>query len=489
MHAGSTMARPTALFLTIIASLTLGLAVLSAADNWPQFRGPHSGVIADDPALPDSWGVKENIAWKVDVPGVGWGSPIVWDDYLFVTSVISDEPRPKPTLDQEAVMAPHTGGVMQQKPLSTPYRWVLYAIDFKTGKVRWQRDLRKGIPASTKHSKNTYASETPVTDGKRVYVFHASAGLFAVDFQGRIVWSRDVALPEPKTDVVTTGSAILARGQVPKTLAASYFIGLGQAASPALYQNRIFTVADHESHQWFLAAYDTRTGDELWRVNEGKSGEAYGWSTPFVWESGSRTEIITAGNNRVRSYDPDGKLLWELKGMSLNTTPTPFAAHGLLYVSSGYAGDTFRPAYAIRPGANGDISLKPGEASNQYVAWFQPSMASYMPSALVYGDHLYTLYSQGFLTCHEAKTGKQIYGRQRLGMDAGGFTASPWAYNGEIFAASEDGDTYVLKAGPEYKLLHKNSLGEAILATPAIVRGSLIVRTVSSLYRIAKTAK
>src|SRR5262249_46817142 len=152
-----------------------------------------------------------------------------------------------------------------------------------------------------------------------------------------------------------------------------------------------------------------------------------------------------------------GKLLWRLKGMSLNTTPTPFAARGLLYVSSGYAGDTFRPVYAIRPGASGDISLKPNETSNDFVVWSQRSAASYMPSALVYGDCYYTLFSQGFLTCHDPASGRQVFGRQRIDVDAPAFTASPWAYNGKVFATSEDGDTYVIQAGPEFKLLGKNT--------------------------------
>ncbi len=145
--------------------------------------------------------------------------------------------------------------------------------------------------------------------------------------------------------------------------------------------------------------------------------------------------------------------------------------------------------YAIRPGASGDISLKEGETHNQFVVWSQQTAATYMPSALVYRDLLYSVYSQGFLTCHDAKTGEQRYGRKRIDPAASGFTASPWAYNGKIFAASEDGDTFVIEAGPEYRLVGKNSLGEMIIATPAIVRNSLIVRTVGRLYRIADVSK
>jgi outer membrane protein assembly factor BamB len=212
------------------------------------------------------------------------------------------------------------------------------------------------------------------------------------------------------------------------------------------------------------------------------------WSTPFVWENAMRTEIVFTCGNSICSYDLDGKLLWELGGLSTNTTPTPFAAQGLLFVTSGYPGDIFRPAYAIRPGASGDISLKEEETSNQFVAWSQRQLGTYMPSALVYGDYIYNLYSQGFIQCNEAKTGTSVYSRRRIDLGASGFTASPWAYNGKIFALSEDGDTYVIQPGPEFKLLGKNSLGEMALATPAVVRGNLIMRSVSSLYRIGTTS-
>jgi outer membrane protein assembly factor BamB len=182
----------------------------------------------------------------------------------------------------------------------------------------------------------------------------------------------------------------------------------------------------------------------------------------------------------------NGTLLWELKGMSAIAIPTPLASHGLLFIESGYPGDKLRPVYAIRPGASGDISLKEGESSNQYVAWSDPVLGTYNTSPLVYGDCYYTLIDRGLLSCHDARTGKEVYPRQRVTVDATAFTASPWAYNGKIFALSEDGDTYVMQAGPEFKVLGKNSLNEMTLATPAVANGSLIVRTASKLYRIAR---
>jgi outer membrane protein assembly factor BamB len=259
-------------------------------------------------------------------------------------------------------------------------------------------------------------------------------------------------------------------------------VELGTGASPVVYKDRLFIVNDNTTRS-FMLALDKRTGKELWKVDRDEMGN---WSTPVVWENDRRTEIVTTGTRRVRSYDLDGKLLWELRGMSELTIPSPFVKNGLVYISSGYPGGALRPVYAIRPGAYGDITLKPGETSNEYIAWHQPLLGTYNTSALVYGNYYYTLLDRGFLLCHDARTGTQIYGRQRLSLEGSGFTASPWAYNGKIFLLSEDGDTYVIQAGREFKMLHKNSLAQMPLATPAVLRGSLIVRTHSRLYRIAK---
>jgi outer membrane protein assembly factor BamB len=339
---------------------------------------------------------------------------------------------------------------------------MVYDVDFKTGKIRWGRELHSGLPSIPRHVRNSYASETPVTDGERVYVYFGSIGLVAaLDLNGWPVWTKDTGVFESAQ-------------------------GWGMAASPLLYKDRLYIVNDNKT-QSFIAAFDKRTGDQVWKVNR---DEVEGWSTPTVWENDLRTEIVTAGTRRVRSYGLDGKLLWELTGMSdYGPIPTPFVKHGLVYVSSGYPGSPRRPVFAIRPGASGDISLKPDETSSQSVAWFQPLLGSYQTSALAYGDYYYTLLDRGFLLCHDARTGKQVYGRQRLSADASGFATSPWAYNGKIFALSEDGDTYVVQAGPQFKLLGKNSLNEMAMATPAVMRGSLIIRTQSKLYRIGTGAQ
>jgi outer membrane protein assembly factor BamB len=307
--------------------------------------------------------------------------------------------------------------------------------------------------------KNTYASETPVTDGERVYAHFGHLGTYCLDLDGKLLWSK-------------TWPAYPTR------------YGWGTASSPALHEGRLYLVNDNDENS-YLVALDKTSGKEIWRVAR---QEKSNWSTPYIWDNGQRTEIVTCGTNRVRSYDLDGKLLWELAGMSSIMIPTPFSSGGLLYVTSGYVGDETRPVFAIRPGASGDISLKAGETTNKFIAWFWPQAGPYNPSPLVYGDYYYTLFDRGFLTCHDAKTGKEVYDKQRFEAGAAAFTASPWAYNGKIFCLSEDGDTFVIAGGPEYKLLGKNSLGEMCMATPAVARGSLIVRTQEGLLRIATRA-
>jgi outer membrane protein assembly factor BamB len=433
----------------VVSAVILTWTAAAASNDWPQFRGSSAGVAADDPALPETWSTSENVAWAVDVPGLGWSSPVVWGDQIFITSVISSG---KATPPQKGLFA----GTMLYDA-KVPHRWMVYAIDFATGRVRWERELRNFVPPKPKHLKNSFASETPVTDGERVYVLFADIGLFAFDMQGNLAWAKEMTPMDRE-------------------------FGYGSGASPVVHKNRVYIVNDNEAKS-FVAAYDARTGAELWRIDR---DEESNWSTPFVWEHEQRTEIVTAGTGKVRSYDLDGKLLWELKGMTWINVPTPFARHGLLYISSGWVGDAVRPVYAIRPGASGDISLKEGETANAYITWYQRQLGTYNTSPLVYGDYFYTLFDRGFLACHDARTGKQIYGRQRIAGDTSGFTASPWAYNGRIFVLSEDGDTFVIQAGPEFKVLGKNSLDEMVLATPAVARGSVIIRTQSKLYRIAK---
>jgi len=437
---------------TMTTVILIGVLLTTAAtaqNNWAQFRGPGSLGVAEDPSLPDAWSTTENVAWKTDIPGTGWSSPAVWGDNIFLTSVVSSvagEP-PKKGL--------YFGG--ERKPATDIHQWMVYCVDFKTGKIRWQQEVKKGPPEISRHLKNSYASETPVTDGERVYAYFGNVGLFCFDMKGKLLWSKKWG-----------------------PFATRY--GWGTAASPVLYKDRLYVVNDNDTES-FMVALNAKTGEQIWRVER---EQGTNWATPYVWENAGRTEIITPGTKKVRSYDLNGKTLWEFSGMSSIAIPTPFSRHGLVYIASGYVGDQLRPVYAIKPGASGDISLKPGETSNNFIAWYQPQGGPYNPSPIVYGDYYYTLYDRGLFTCHDAKSGNEVYPKVRIDPGVNAFTSSPWAYNGKIFCLSEDGDTFVIQAGKEFKLLGKNSLDEMCMATPAIVRGSLIIRTASKLYRITK---
>jgi outer membrane protein assembly factor BamB len=306
-------------------------------------------VAADDARLPESWSATENVAWKIAVPGRSWSSPIVSGNHVFVISAVNTK-EPMPTLNAVGTyLARSLGGPMTGNDITKPtdeYMWILYDYDFQTGKLRWFRDVHVAVPSQPTHQKNSFASETPVTDGERVYVYLGYAGLFAFDMNGKPVWSKPMPAKKMRQ-------------------------GWGSAASPVLHNGRLYIVNDNEEGS-FVAAFDARTGTELWRTE--RAGEASNWATPFVWQNALRTEIVTTGSKKVRSYDTGGKLLWELSGMTSIHAVTPFASHGLLFVSSGYFPDSLRPTYAIKPGASGDISLKGEERSNAFVAWSHPTL-------------------------------------------------------------------------------------------------------------------
>jgi outer membrane protein assembly factor BamB len=436
----------------LVLALALALPVLAGAapaEHWPAFRGADAlAVAADDPRLPVSWSATENVAWSVEVPGLGWSSPIVWGDRIFVTTVWSEG------VTEEPKKGLYYGG-NRMKPSEDVHHWVLYCFQLSDGSKCWERDVHAAAPDFPRHLKNTYASETPATDGERVYAYFGNLGVWAFTLDGQEVWHR-------RFDSVTTR------------------FGWGTAASPMVHDGTLFIVNDNDD-QSYLLALDAATGKEKWRVER---DEGSNWATPFVWVHEQRAELITAGTDEVRSYSLDGELLWHFRGMSSISIPQPFAEHGLLYVTSGYIGDQSRPVYAIRPGASGDITLAEGAKSNDHIVWFLPQAGPYNPTPLVYGDLYYTLLDRGFFTAHDAKTGAEVYDKQRIDRGTAAFTASPWAYNGKIFLLSEDGDTYVVEAGPEFQLVGKNSLDEMCMATPAIADGSLILRTRSKLYRI-----
>ena len=465
---------PVVLILTLCAGTT---ADSLENEDWPTFRGADARSIADDdPRLPVTWSTTDNVVWKTSIDGLGWSSPVIWGDRIFVTAVVSageiEEPRmglyfPYGSPSVEPGYPDQKPGEKMERSANV-HQWLVFAIDFESGDIVWQTEVNSEEPTFDRHLKNSYASETPVTDGERVYAYFGNVGIFALDMDGGLVWEKRF---EPNATRM----------------------GWGTAASPVLHEGMLLIVNDNQG-QSFVVALDAATGRERWRVER---DEETNWSTPFVWQNDVRTELVTAGSGRVRSYGIEtGAELWSLGGMSSITIPQPFSEHGLLYVTSGYIADQFRPAYAIRSGAEGDITLQGGQQSNTFIAWSDDSAGPYHPTPLVYGDYYFTLLDRGFFTVHDARTGEVLFfteqqkqtkqPRRRIVVGAGGFTASPWAYNGKIFVLSESGDTYVLDPAEDFAVIATNALDEVAMSSPAIARGSLFVRTRSHLWRLSK---
>ena len=435
----------------ILVTMIIGLQA-EETTNWPQFRGPGARGVAKGKGLPTTWSTTENVKWCVPVPGRGWSSPVIWGDKVFLSSAIS-------TGKEKTVKKGLYLGGNEKTPSPNQHRWMIYCFSFESGEKLWEQETNVGKPLTPRHIKNNYAPETQVTDGNLIYTYFADQGLFANDLDGELKWKRKMKAYKTRYN-------------------------WGSAASPALHGDFIYILNDNEQNS-FIEAIDKNTGETSWRRDR---NEKSNWSTPFVWENSLRTEIITIGTGKTRSYGLDGTLLWKLVAdMSSITIATPFTAHGLLYVTSGYVGDKHKPIYAIQPGGKGTINLKKNRPVDKSIVWKQPNAAPYNPSTLVYKDLLYVLYDFGFLACFNAKTGEKIYDKVRVRKrQRTPFTASPWAYNDKVFCLSEDGDCFVYKAGRKNELLHINKLDELCMATPGIARGNLFIRTASKLYRISK---
>jgi outer membrane protein assembly factor BamB len=455
--------------------LLLSGSLMAGPNEWPQFRGPGGAGVADESRLPQQWSDKDNVAWVVDVPGRGWSSPIVWRDRVYVTTAISPGSFKAPStgifgndyaaelakqgLSEDEVVKRVVSRDIELTSESGAIRYLVLAVDAKTGKVVWEREAHRGQPFGGRHRKNTYASETPATDGERLYAsFGGNVGVFCYSLDGKLLWKHNWA-PQP------------------------IYLDFGTASSPVVHEGRVYQLHDNDG-QSFLAALDAKTGKELWNVKRTDSAGRMlsGWATPYIWKQGGRTEVVTIGRGFAISYDTDGRELWRLKGMT-QATPSPVAGDGLLYVGSGSQGEANRPLLAVRPGASGDISLRPEQTSNDFVAWAQPRFSGYTPSPLVYRGRVYAVNDNGILQVADAKTGLEIY-KARMGGGGHTFSSSPLASQGLIYFMSEDGEAFVLRAGDKYDEIAKNSLGEMSLATPAADADSLYVRTQSKLYRI-----
>ena len=433
----------------VISALLVASVAIAYAENWPGWRGPDSLGISSEKGIPVKWDMATNVKWKAEVQGLGHSSPVVWESRVFVTTAVSSDPKE----DYWEKGFPRS----ERKPDSAEISWKVMCFDRDTGKLLWDRTAIRKKPVNARHTKNSYASQTPVTDGTYLYAFFGDQGMYCYDFQGKLIWSRDL------------GSFTMRNNW-----------GLG--SSPILYRDTVIQTCDQETGGSFIIALDKMTGKTVWKTDR---DEASSWSTPYLYTQGERPELIVNATRAIRSYDPaTGKLWWECRGPATSiTSPTPTSSNGLIIVSSGFIVEPVRPVTAFRPGATGDITLKEGETSSQYVVWRQSTAAPYIPSPIAYRDYVFVLLDQGFLSCYDAKTGKEIYSKKRIDVGAN-FSASPVAMDGKLFLMSEDGDVYVVSAGPEYELLAKNSMGEAIMASPAISDGKMFVRTLKHLYCI-----
>lgn len=427
-------------------------AKITAALNWPSFRGPDGTGVADGQHPPAAFDVKknENVRWKTPVPGLGHSCPVVWGDRIFLTTAISSgQPDAK-------IRVGNYGDVGSVNDKSS-HAFQVLCFDRDTGILLWTRTAHEGVPKIKRHLKGSQANCTPATDGKHVVACFGSEGLYCYDFDGNQLWKRDLS---------TLDSSF--------ALDQEYEWGFGN--SPVLHDGMCILQCDL-SRDSFIAAFSLADGNKVWSTPR---DEIPSWSSPVIWRNAKRTEIVTNAAQYARGYDPKtGAELWRLAKKSEVTVPTPVLGKDLAYVCSGNR--PIQPIIALRPGATGDISLKETETTNASIAWSKLRGGPYMPTPILYKDYFYTLSNSGVVTCYEAATGKEIY-RERVGGDS--YTASPVAADGRIYCVSEIGDVRVVKAGPEFELLSVNPLGNYVMAGPAISNGALIVRSQNFLWSL-----
>ena len=424
-----------------------------ATESWPSFRGPSASGVADGQSLPNTWDVRtgENVVWRTSIPGLAHSSPVVWGDRVFVTTAISSKGN--------ATFKPGLYGDGDASEDRSSHKFVLYAIDKGTGTIAWERVAFEGEPRNKRHIKSTYASASPATDGRIVVAWFGSHGVHAYDVNGNALWKVDI------------GRVDMGAYDIP-----SY--EWGPASSPIIWKDMVFIQVDTQADS-FVLALDAHTGNVIWQADR---QELPSWGTPTVVSTSAGDELVTNASNYIRAYDPrTGKELWKLGGSSKITAPTPFAANGLVFIASGRAPE--RPIFAVKPGGRGDLTLARDQSSSPQIAWSKTGRGSYMPTPLAYQGILYVLANNGVFDAYEVETGKEIY-RQRLEPVGSGFSASPVAADGKIYLTSEDGDVIIIAAGREFKKIGSNSMGELVMATPALSDGIMYVRGQSTLFAI-----
>jgi outer membrane protein assembly factor BamB len=431
----------------MLAALAIGSLALvhAAADTtsekyWPQWRGPYATGVSRTADPPVEWSETKNVRWKVEIPGRGSGTPVIWGDKVFVLSAVPVG------ITGSAAHDPRGG-----ERTRVPHKFVVMALDRKTGTTIWERTAREVAPHEGSHPQwGTYASSSAMTDGQRVYAFFDSFGLYAYDMDGKLLWEKDLGDKRMRSE-------------------------FGEGQTPVLHGNRIVVQWDHQGPS-FVVALDASTGSEIWRTER---QEIDSWGTPLVVEQGGRAQVVTTAMNRVRSYDLEtGKLVWEGPGLTMNPIPSPVYEDGMVFATSGFRGNKL---LAIRIAeAKGDIT------GTSAIAWSLSQDTPYVPSPLLYDGVIYLLKSNsGILTAYDAKTGKPHYQLQRLDGVPNVF-ASPVGAKGRVYFAGQEGTTIVIKHGPVFEVLAKNALDDGFNASPALVDGELYLRGFKNLYSIGK---
>lgn len=435
-----------------IAVLLNLFAITVNAQNWPSFRGPNGSGVAEGTNPPVTWdlGKSQNVLWKTDIPGLSHSSPIVWGNNIFVITAVSSEAKPTFKAKDRGI------GLANDDASHT---WRIFALDKRNGRVIWTEKAYEGVPRAKRHVKATQANSTPVTDGRYVVALFGSEGLACYDIKGKLQWKQDLGVLNPGLWDDKESS-------------------WGHASSPIIYRDLVIVQADGHK-QSFIAAFNLKDGKQAWRVER---NEITSWTTPAIYQGKDRVELIANGGRYIRGYDPlTGKELWRFADNDTQVKmQAPLIAHDLIYITGGYPPG--RAMYAFRPGAAGDISLKSGEDKNAFLAWSTSKGSPYTPTPIIYGDLFYVLADNGVLSAYDAKTGENIY-QQRLPTS---FSASPVAANGKLYLSSEDGDVFVVKAGRQYELLSRNTMGQPLMATPALAEGMLIVRGENAIYALGE---
>lgn len=439
---------------TLALLATVAAAARAAPPEWPGFRGPGARGVAEGLA-PLKWDVpaSNGVLWRTRIPGLGHSSPVVAGDLVCVTTALSGK--------ADAPLRVGLYGDIQPVEDDTEHQFKVYCLDRKNGAIRFERTAAKGVPKIKRHTKATHASPTMAADERHLVALFGSEGVHAYDREGKQLWKKDLG-------VLDAGFF-----RVP---AAQWAFG----SSPVIHDGRLIVQADVQKDS-FVAAFDVENGRELWRTPR---ADLPTWSTPTVHVGAGRAQVLVNGYRHIGGYDlASGKEIWRMTGGGDIPVPTPIAAHGLIFFTNAHG--PAAPIIAVKETATGDISLAAGATSNQHVAWSQPRDGAYMQTPLVWGELLYVCRDNGALSAYDARTGRRLY-QQRLGDGRAGFTASAVAAAGRIYYTSEEGDVYVVKAGPEFELLGTNRLGEVTMATPAIADGVVFFRTRDHLIAIGE---